>query len=84
MPMALSMLVLRIRLPTKNSKLNLASSGLSEDEIEKMVKEAESHAEDDRKRKEQVEVGTRLIATTAPRRAFLKMAKRFLNKIRYR
>ena len=33
-----------------------ASSGLSEDEIEKMVKEAESHAEEDRKRKEQVEV----------------------------
>ena len=33
-----------------------ASSGLSEDEIEKMVKEAESHAEEDRKRKDQVEV----------------------------
>ena len=33
-----------------------ASSGLSDDEIEKMVKEAESHAEEDRKRKDQVEV----------------------------
>jgi len=32
-----------------------ASSGLSEDEIERMVKEAESHAETDRKRKEEVE-----------------------------
>lgn len=33
-----------------------ASSGLSDDEIEKMVKEAEKHAEEDKKRKEEVEV----------------------------
>jgi len=33
-----------------------ASSGLSEEEIEKMVKDAESHAEEDKKRKELVEV----------------------------
>ncbi|MBB42592.1 MAG: molecular chaperone DnaK [Rhodospirillaceae bacterium] len=33
-----------------------ASSGLDETEIEKMVQEAESHAEEDRKRKEQVEI----------------------------
>ena len=32
-----------------------ASGGLSEDEIEKMVKDAESHAEDDKKRREVVE-----------------------------
>jgi len=33
-----------------------ASGGLSEDEIEKMVKEAESHADEDKKRRELVEV----------------------------
>ncbi|MBN1230427.1 MAG: molecular chaperone DnaK [Anaerolineales bacterium] len=33
-----------------------ASSGLSEDEVEKMRKEAESHAEEDLKRKESVEI----------------------------
>ena len=33
-----------------------ASSGLSDDEIEKMRKEAEAHAEEDRKRKEAIEV----------------------------
>ena len=33
-----------------------ASSGLSKDEIEKMKKEAESHAEDDKKKQEAVEV----------------------------
>ncbi len=33
-----------------------ASSGLTEEEIEKMVKEAEMHAEEDRKRKELIEV----------------------------
>jgi molecular chaperone DnaK len=44
-----------------------ASSGLSEDEIEKMVKDAESHAEEDRKRKEQVDIrnqGDSLIYST--------------------
>jgi molecular chaperone DnaK len=33
-----------------------ASSGLSEDEIEKMTQDAEMHADEDRQRKEQVEV----------------------------
>ncbi len=33
-----------------------ASSGLSKDEIERMVREAESHANDDRRRREEVEV----------------------------
>ena len=32
------------------------STGLSKDEIEKMTKEAEAHAEEDQKRKEQIEV----------------------------
>ena len=32
------------------------STGLSKDEIEKMTKEAEAHAEEDRKKKEQIEV----------------------------
>src|SRR5205085_9233351 len=32
-----------------------ASSGLSKDEIEKMRKDAESHAEDDKKRREEIE-----------------------------
>jgi molecular chaperone DnaK len=36
-----------------------ASSGLKEDEIQGMVKDAESHAEEDRKRKEAVEVRNR-------------------------
>jgi molecular chaperone DnaK len=40
----------------KEQKITItASSGLSKDEIEKMRKDAESHAEDDRKRREEVE-----------------------------
>jgi len=37
-----------------------ASSGLSEDEIQQMVKDAEEHAEEDRKRRESVEVKNQL------------------------
>jgi molecular chaperone DnaK len=33
-----------------------ASGGLSDDDIEKMVKDAESHAEEDKQRREQVEI----------------------------
>jgi molecular chaperone DnaK len=41
----------------KEQKIRIeSSSGLSEDEIEKMVKESELHAEEDRKEKEKVEV----------------------------
>ncbi len=36
------------------------SSGLSEDQIEKIIKEAESHAEEDRKRKETIEARNQL------------------------
>src|SRR6266576_2255576 len=40
----------------KEQKITItASSGLSKDEIEKMRKDAESHADDDRKRREEVE-----------------------------
>jgi molecular chaperone DnaK len=40
----------------KEQKITItASSGLGEDEIEKMVKDAELHAEDDKKKKEEVE-----------------------------
>jgi molecular chaperone DnaK len=40
----------------KEQKITItASSGLSKDEVDKMMKEAEAHAEDDRKRKEEVE-----------------------------
>jgi len=37
-----------------------ASSGLSEDDVENMVKEAESHAEEDKKRKEAIEARNQL------------------------
>jgi molecular chaperone DnaK len=40
----------------KEQKITItASSGLSKDEVDKMMREAESHAEDDRKRKEEIE-----------------------------
>jgi molecular chaperone DnaK len=41
----------------KSQKITItSSSGLSDEEIDKMMKDAEAHAEDDRKRKELVEV----------------------------
>ncbi len=41
----------------KSHKITItASSGLSDDEIENMVKQAEEHAEEDKKRREEVEV----------------------------
>src|SRR3954467_3098379 len=43
----------------KEQKITItASSGLSKDEVDKMMKEADSHAEDDRKRKEEIETRT--------------------------
>ncbi len=40
----------------KEQKITItASSGLSKDEVEKMVREAEAHAEEDRKRREEIE-----------------------------
>jgi molecular chaperone DnaK len=41
----------------KEQKITItASSGLSKDEIEKMRKDAEAHADDDKKRREEIEV----------------------------
>src|SRR5262249_14807719 len=36
-----------------------ASSGLNKDEVERMMKEAESHADDDKKRREEIETRNR-------------------------
>jgi len=48
----------------KDQKITIqGSSGLSKDEVEKMTKEAELHAEDDRKRKEAVETKNQLDST---------------------
>ncbi len=45
----------------KEQKITItASSGLAKDEVEKMVKDAESHAEEDRKRKEVIELKNQL------------------------
>ncbi|HXE58884.1 MAG TPA: molecular chaperone DnaK [Gemmatimonadales bacterium] len=47
----------------KEQKIRIeASSGLSEQEIERMVKAAEQHAEEDRKRREQIEARNQLDA----------------------
>lgn len=45
----------------KEQKIQItASSGLSEEEIQRMVREAEQHAEEDRKRREEAELRNRL------------------------
>ena len=44
----------------KEQKITItSSSGLSKDEVDKMMREAESHAEEDRKRKEEIETRNR-------------------------
>ncbi len=44
----------------KEQKITItASSGLSKDEVDRMMRDAEAHAEDDRKRKEEIEVRNR-------------------------
>ena len=44
----------------KEQKITItASSGLSKDEVERMMKDAESHAEEDKKRKEEIETRNR-------------------------
>ncbi|MBI3263060.1 MAG: molecular chaperone DnaK, partial [Acidobacteria bacterium] len=44
----------------KEQKITItASSGLSKDEVERMMKDAESHAEEDRKRREEIETRNR-------------------------
>ena len=44
----------------KEQKITItASSGLSKDEVERMMKEADSHADEDRKRREEIEARNR-------------------------
>ena len=44
------------RATNKEQKITItASSGLSKDEVDRMMREAESHADEDRKRKEEIE-----------------------------
>ena len=44
----------------KEQKITItASSGLNKDEVDRMMKDAESHAEDDRRRKEEIETRNR-------------------------
>jgi molecular chaperone DnaK len=53
------------RATNKEQKIRIeASSGLSESEIEKMVKDAESHAEEDKQRREEIETRNRLDSMT--------------------
>jgi molecular chaperone DnaK len=48
------------RATNKEQKITItASSGLSKDEVDRMMREAESHAEEDRKRKEEIETRNR-------------------------
>jgi molecular chaperone DnaK len=48
------------RATNKEQKITItASSGLSKDEVDRMMREAESHAEDDRKRREEIEARNR-------------------------
>ncbi|MCX6956519.1 MAG: molecular chaperone DnaK [Verrucomicrobia bacterium] len=52
------------KVTNKEQKITIqGSSGLSKDEVEKMTKEAELHAEEDRKRKEAVETKNQLDST---------------------
>jgi molecular chaperone DnaK len=53
----------RDRATNKEQKIRIeASSGLSEGEIERMVKDAESHADEDKRRREEIETRNRLDA----------------------
>jgi molecular chaperone DnaK len=48
------------RATNKEQKITItASSGLNKDEVDRMMKDAESHAEEDRKRKEEIETRNR-------------------------
>ncbi len=57
----------------KEQKITItASSGLSEEEIEQMVKDAEAHADEDKKAREAVETKNRADATAYETEKFLK------------
>ncbi|MCR4373286.1 MAG: molecular chaperone DnaK [Acidobacteria bacterium] len=57
----------------KEQKITItASSGLSKDEVDRMVKEAEAHAEEDKQRKEEVETRNRADQAVHAASSFLK------------
>jgi molecular chaperone DnaK len=57
----------------KEQKITItASSGLSKDEVDRMVKEAEAHAEEDKTRKEEVETRNRADQAVHAASSFLK------------
>ncbi len=57
----------------KEQKITItASSGLSKDEVDRMMKEAESHAEEDKKHREEIEARNRADQTVYAAEAFLK------------
>src|SRR5919204_170218 len=57
----------------KEQKITItASSGLSKDEVDRMMKEAESHAEDDKKRREEIELRNRADQTVYGAERMLK------------
>ena len=54
----------------KEQKITItASSGLSKDEVERMMREAESHSEEDKKRREEIEIRNRADQAMYTRRA---------------
>jgi molecular chaperone DnaK len=58
---------------SKQQKITItASSGLSKEEIEKMKKEAEMHAEDDKKKKDEVEIKNQADASVFTMEKMLK------------
>jgi molecular chaperone DnaK len=57
----------------KEQKITItASSGLAKDEVERMMREAESHAEDDKKRREEIELRNRADQTVYAAERMLK------------
>jgi molecular chaperone DnaK len=57
----------------KEQKITItSSSGLSKEEVDKMMKEAEAHAEDDRRRKEEIETHNRADQAAYAAEVFLK------------
>jgi len=57
----------------KEQKITItATSGLSKDEVERMVKDAEAHAEDDKKRKEEVDTRNRADQAVHAAEQFMK------------
>jgi len=58
---------------SKEQKITItSSSGLSEDEVKKMVKDAEAHADDDKKHREEIEVKNQADSLTYQMEKFIK------------